>query len=89
MAEKTPKTRSKTTATEKKAEPRKKTVASTASAKGSSHEGHVHGMAPEERYRIIAETAYFIAERRGFMNGRSEDDWYEAERLILNGQEQG
>lgn len=87
MAEKTPKTRSKTTSAEKKAEPKKKTVASTASAKGPFHEeGHVHDMAPEERYRIIAETAYFIAERRGFMNGRSEDDWYEAERLIMNGQ---
>lgn len=89
MAEKTPKTQSKTTSAEKKAEPRKKAVASTASAKRTSHAGHEHDMAPEERYRIIAETAYFIAERRGFMNGRSEDDWYEAERLIMNGQEQG
>ena len=36
----------------------------------------------EDRYRMVAETAYFIAERRGFSNGCCEDDWYEAERMI-------
>jgi hypothetical protein len=36
----------------------------------------------EDRHRIVAETAYFIAERRGFSNGCCEDDWYEAERMI-------
>ena len=38
---------------------------------------------PEERYRSISETAYFIAERRGFCNGSSAEDWYEAEKIIL------
>ncbi len=36
----------------------------------------------EDRYRLVAETAYFIAERRGFSNGSCEDDWYEAERRV-------
>lgn len=37
---------------------------------------------PEELYRRISEAAYFIAERRGFADGRCEEDWYEAERLV-------
>lgn len=37
------------------------------------------GMSPEERHRIIAETAYLIAERRGFAGGTALDDWLKAE----------
>lgn len=41
------------------------------------------------RRRLIAETAYFRAERRGFCGGTPEEDWLEAEReidrLILEG----
>jgi hypothetical protein len=34
------------------------------------------------RHRLIAETAYFKAERRGFAPGRAVDDWLEAEREV-------
>ncbi len=36
----------------------------------------------EQRHRMIAEAAYYIAERRGFSAGNPEDDWYEAEIQI-------
>ncbi len=48
---------------------------------------HSREIPPEDLYRRIAEAAYFLAERRGFENGRCEEDWYEAERLIMNQQE--
>ncbi len=35
-----------------------------------------------DRRRMIAEAAYFHAERRGFEGGSPEEDWYEAEREI-------
>jgi len=37
---------------------------------------------PEHRRRMIAETSYFIAERRGFVSGSPTDDWLEAEVLV-------
>ncbi|HEC20458.1 MAG TPA: DUF2934 domain-containing protein [Gammaproteobacteria bacterium] len=37
---------------------------------------------PEHRRRMIAETSYFIAERRGFVGGSPLDDWLEAEVLV-------
>ena len=36
---------------------------------------------PEERHRMIAEAAYFIAERQGF-DGDCEAHWLEGEREI-------
>lgn len=37
---------------------------------------------PEERFRMIAEAAYFRAERRGFVGGDPVQDWLEAEAEI-------
>jgi hypothetical protein len=37
---------------------------------------------PEERRRLIAETAYFIAERRGFSAGSELEDWLQAEAEV-------
>jgi hypothetical protein len=37
---------------------------------------------PDERRRMIAECAYYRAERRGFRGGRPEEDWLEAEAEI-------
>jgi hypothetical protein len=34
---------------------------------------------PEERYRMIAEAAYFRAEKRGFVGGDMAEDWLQAE----------
>jgi hypothetical protein len=50
-----------------------------------------HGAAVDTgaRRRLIAETAYLRAERRGFSGGNPDDDWLEAERevdqLLLEG----
>ena len=37
----------------------------------------------EEQHRLIAEAAYFRAERRGFRGGCPVQDWLEAEREII------
>lgn len=36
----------------------------------------------EVRRRMIAEAAYYIAEKRGFIHGHHDVDWAEAERQI-------
>lgn len=36
----------------------------------------------ERRQQMIQETAYFLAEKRGFLGGSPEQDWREAERLV-------
>lgn len=43
---------------------------------GSTHIG------PDERQRLIAERAYFRAEKRGFAPGGELQDWFEAEAEI-------
>jgi hypothetical protein len=37
---------------------------------------------PEERRRLIAESAYLRAERRGFAPGHEADDWFAAEAEV-------
>lgn len=39
-------------------------------------------VSPEERYHMIAEAAYFHAEKRGFVEGDTARDWLEAEAEI-------
>jgi hypothetical protein len=36
----------------------------------------------EERFNMIAEAAYFCAERRGFQGGNPVEDWLAAEKEI-------
>ncbi|MEK7835619.1 MAG: DUF2934 domain-containing protein [Pseudomonadota bacterium] len=38
--------------------------------------------APEQRQQLIAQAAYFIAERRGFAPGNELEDWLQAEAEI-------
>ena len=40
---------------------------------------HEKARAGEDRYRMIAEAAYFRAERRGFVAGSELQDWLAAE----------
>lgn len=40
---------------------------------------HEKAVAGEDRYRMIAEAAYFRAQRRGFVSGSELDDWLAAE----------
>jgi hypothetical protein len=39
-------------------------------------------IAPEQRPQLIAQAAYFIAERRGFAPGNELEDWLQAEAEI-------
>jgi hypothetical protein len=39
----------------------------------------------EEIRRLIAEAAYYRAEKRGFAPGAEEQDWCEAEREVRDG----
>jgi len=60
--------------------------AATPPAKSTKKEAAVAETAtqidPEQRRQYVAEAAYFIAERRGFLGGTDHDDWAEAEALI-------
>ena len=52
---------------------------------GSRNDGetkHALRLSPEKRKRLVAEAAYFIAERRGFAAGREFDDWLQAEAEV-------
>lgn len=37
---------------------------------------------PEERYKMIAQAAYFRAEARGFNGGDPREDWTQAEKEV-------
>ena len=39
---------------------------------------------PEERHHLIAKAAYHRAERRGFIPGFEQEDWFEAENEVEN-----
>lgn len=39
-------------------------------------------LAPEQRQQLVAQAAYFIAERRGFAPGNELEDWLQAEAEI-------
>jgi len=41
-----------------------------------------HRVTPEEREQLVAEAAYFRAEKRDFAPGGDVDDWLEAELAI-------
>ncbi|WP_239797905.1 DUF2934 domain-containing protein [Candidatus Nitrotoga arctica] len=45
------------------------------------HDRHT-GVTPEQRHQMIAEAAYKRAQKRSFVGGNSENDWYEAEAEI-------
>jgi hypothetical protein len=41
-------------------------------------------ISPEERHRLIAETAYYRASQRGFRGGAEVEDWLAAEAEVDN-----
>ena len=45
----------------------------------SSHKG---GMDPDKLWKMIAESAYYKAEKRGFAAGHEIEDWLEAEQEV-------
>ncbi len=40
------------------------------------------GVTPEERHHLIAQRAYFLAEKRGFSPGSELEDWLKAEAEV-------
>jgi hypothetical protein len=46
------------------------------------HYAPAGGVSPEQRHDMIAQAAYFKAQRRGFLDGSTEEDWFEAESEI-------
>jgi len=87
MAEKTQKTHGKASPVSTKTATKTKGAEKSSPSKvlSRAHGEESGGIPlPEDRYRMVAEAAYFIAESRGFANGRCEEDWYEAERLAGN-----
>ena len=59
----------------------KHTTASKRMSKGKHHAG-VHRVDSDARRAMIAQAAYFRAEKRGFARGGELNDWFEAEREI-------
>jgi len=43
---------------------------------------HESVMGPAARHAMIAEAAYFLAEKRGFAQGLEQEDWFAAEKLV-------
>ena len=67
----------------KKAAAEKVVAAGKSRAKGSaSGTQQEQGTTPEERYRMIAEAAYRIAELRGFQGDMALNDWLQAEAAV-------
>jgi hypothetical protein len=79
--------KSKSSAVKKASSPMAKTKApskqlATSKTKSPSAENKVAVQpTPEERYRMVETAAYFIAEQHGFQ-GRSDEHWAAAERVI-------
>lgn len=62
-------------------------AAGTASPKRASAKKDMGGngeraVTPEQRWKMIAEAAYYRAERRGFVGGDPAQDWVDAEMEI-------
>lgn len=51
-------------------------------AEMASQVASVRGVDPETRQLMIAEAAYYCAEKRGFAQGHELADWLDAEALI-------
>ena len=54
----------------------------TAPENSTSDAGTAWEVTPEERWNMIAEAAYYLAEQRGFSGGHPAEDWKMAEAQI-------
>ena len=64
------------------AKPASSKAAKPAAAKTTTRRAKAKAVSPVQRYMMIAEAAYFRAEKRGFGGTDAWHDWYEAEREI-------
>jgi hypothetical protein len=65
--------------TTKKTTPPKQTAAHKAADKAIEKHQSAQGVTQDERYRLITEMAYLLAEQRGFQGDRAMEDWLQAE----------
>lgn len=65
----------------KAAAPKAATARKPAAKAGNGGASKVR-VTPEQRYRMIAEAAYYQAEKRGFVGGDCAQDWLDAEAEI-------
>lgn len=79
IKQKKSKTTKTTKTTKKPAAKRKSTAATTTRAPTKAT---LIKVSDEERLSMIAETAYFKAEKRGFVGGNPEEDWLAAESEV-------
>lgn len=70
------------TQTLKKTATTKQTAAKQAAVKAAAVTHQKKQDMAAERYHMIAEAAYFIAEQRGFQGDLSLDDWLQAEAEV-------
>lgn len=71
-----PRDKTPTTSTVRKRAPRKTVVTTRRKSKVARFVG------PEQRAALIAEAAFFRAEKRGFAPGHEEEDWLAAEAEV-------
>ena len=66
------------TSPEKKTAPTKKAATKTKTTTSKPNKS----ITAEERWQMISEAAYFLAEKRGFSGGNPCDDWTQAESQV-------
>ncbi len=59
-----------------------RTIPADTSTIGAKENPRRIAVTPAERHRLIADKAYYLAERRGFAPGSELDDWLKAESEI-------
>ena len=57
-------------------------IASPVAPPDSAETDMLHPITPEQRYHYVEVAAYYIAEKRGFDAGSTEEDWAQAELEI-------
>jgi hypothetical protein len=68
--------------TQQKQPKTQKSKGQTISKKTTPPSASIQTNPEEEKHHLIAEAAYFIAERRGFQGNMLLDDWLQAEREV-------
>ncbi len=59
-----------------------KKAAKTTAAKSKITSSKKTAISDQQRYQMIAEAAYYLAEKRGFDGGDTLHDWHEASKEI-------
>ncbi len=62
--------------------PPRSIVATRRKEAGPERQGTVKALSSEERWRLVAQAAYYRAEKRGFAPGGELQDWIEAEAEV-------